>query len=83
MEEAGASTGEAVVAAGFTAGATEEDIGEVVPTGVRAPLAALGLSAAGLLVEEATTGAEALLADPRAATEPTGDRTAGSIHRAE
>jgi hypothetical protein len=88
--EAGASTAEAgvadsmaEVAAGFTAVAAEAGIGEAAPTGVRVPSAARGLSAEDLLAGEATAGAEALALDQRAATEPTEDRTAGSIHRAE
>ena len=63
--------------------AAEEDIGEAVPTAVRVPsVAARGHLAVDLLAGEVTTGAEASVADQEATTEPTGDRTAGSIHRA-
>jgi hypothetical protein len=64
-----------VVAVGFTVAAVE-DIEEAVPTAAR------GLLAADLLAGEVTTGAEASVADQEVTTEPTGDRTAGSIHRA-
>jgi hypothetical protein len=75
-------------AAGFIAVAAEAGIEEAAPTGVRVPSAAPGLSAEDRLAGEATTGAEALVVDqrvldPRAATAPIEDRTAGSIHRAE
>jgi len=74
--EAEAFTAEAAEAA-------EEDIGEAVPTAVRVPsVAARGHLAVDLLAGEVTTGAEASVADQEATTEPTGDRTAGSIHRA-
>ena len=70
------------VAAGFTVAAVE-DIEEAVPTAVRVPsVAARGHLAADLLAGEVTTGAEASVAVQEAITEPTGDRTAGSIHRA-
>jgi len=72
----------AVVAVGFTVAAVE-DIEEAVPTAVRVPsVAARAHLAVDLLAGEVTTGAEASVADQEATTEPTGDRTAGSIHRA-
>jgi hypothetical protein len=70
------------VVVGFTV-AAEEDIGEAVPTAVRVPsVAARGHLAVDLLAGEITTGAEASVADQEATTEPTGERTAASIHRA-
>lgn len=91
--EAGVADSMAEEAAGFIAVAAEAGIEEAAPTGVRVPSAAPGLSAEDLLAGEATTGAEALVVDQgvldhrvldqRAATEPTEDHTAGSIHRAE
>jgi hypothetical protein len=56
-----------------------EDIAVAAPTGACGPTVA----AAGLSVEEATTGAEATVVDQgQAATEPAGARTAGSVPRA-
>jgi hypothetical protein len=79
---AAAEAASMAVVVGFTV-AAEEDIGEAVPTAVRVPsVAARGHLAVDLLAGEITTGAEASVADQEATTEPTGDRTAGSIHRA-
>lgn len=59
--------------------AVAEDIAVAAPTGACGPTVA----ARDLLVEEATTGAEAIVVDQRpAATERAGARTAGSVPRA-
>jgi hypothetical protein len=80
--EAEAFTVAAAEAASMAVAAVE-DIEEAVPTAVRVPsVAARGHLAVDLLAGEITTGAEASVADQEATTEPTGDRTAGSIHRA-
>lgn len=95
---AGASTAAAEAEADSIAGvaadfiavavAAEAGIEEAAATGARVLSAARVPSAGDLLAGETTAGAEALVVDRRvldhpAATEPTEDRTAGSIHRAE